>query len=544
MTTTISTVGAPATIVLAQINLIVGDIAGNVAKILKACQQAKQQWQAQLIVFPELTICGYLAEDLMLRSDFLQACQQALQQIQLQVTDIDIIVGYPLVTAHGIQNAASYIRHGKIIATYAKQELPNYGIFDEKRYFTVGNQPAIVEFNGHKLAIAICEDLWHPTVAQQAKQAGADLIVSINASPFDYYNIQRRKQVIQQRAQENAIAIIYTANIGGHDEVIFDGGSFAVDTQGQTCVQGPMFEETLIPVQLTKHLQPLPGLNIPAPAPLAMLYQALVLAVRDYTYKNHFKRVMLGVSGGIDSAVVLAIAVDALGADNVHAVFLPSRYNSAMSMEDSIKLCENLGVAYSTISIEPIFNAFTTALADEFHELAADKTEENIQARCRGTLLMAISNKKGALLLTTGNKDEMAVGYATLYGDMAGGFAVIKDVFKMDVYALANYRNQIAPVIPQRIIDRPPSAELAPDQTDQDTLPPYPILDAILRAYLEQDQSLAQITALGFDENTVRQVIHMVNVNEYKRYQAAPGPKVSPRAFGRERRYPIVNGFR
>lgn len=544
MTTTTSTSGSPYSIVLAQINLIVGDISGNLAKMVEACRQAKSQWQAQLIVFPELTICGYLAEDLMLRPDFLHTCQQALQQLQQQVTDIDMLVGHPMLTAQGVQNCASYIRQGKIIATYAKQELPNYGVFDEKRYFTAGHSAAIIDFQGYKLAIAICEDLWHPMVASQAKQAGADLILSMNASPFDNQNIQRRKEVIQQRAKENAIAILYTANVGGHDEVVFDGGSFAVNNQGQICVQAPMFEEALIPIALQQNLQPLAGEKIAALSPLAALYQALVLAVRDYTYKNHFKSAMLGVSGGIDSAIVLAIAVDALGAENVHAVFLPSRYNSAMSMEDSIKLCENLGVKYSTISIEPIFNAFTSALTEEFQDLAHDKTEENIQARCRGTLLMAISNKKGALLLTTGNKDEMAVGYATLYGDMAGGFALIKDVFKMDVYALANYRNHIAPVIPQRIIDRPPSAELAPDQTDQDTLPPYPILDAILRAYIEQDQSPEQIIALGFDENTVRQVIHMVNISEYKRYQAAPGPKVSPRAFGRERRYPIVNGFR
>lgn len=530
------------TIIMAQLNFTVGDITGNTQKIIAAAEQAKNQYQADLIVYPELSICGYPPEDLVYRHDFIAANNAAVEHVLKTITGIDYIIGHLDKTDTGLYNASSYIRNGKILATYHKQELPNYGVFDEKRYYQAGNQACIVELKGHKIALTICEDLWLKNVAQQAKQAGADVIISMNASPYDNHKNHGRYATIAQRAQATQLPIIYVANVGGQDDLIYDGGSFAVDSQGHVKVQAPSFKEALVPIQLNEQHQPLPGLLAHTPDYYEAMYEALKIGLADYVKKNGFKSIVLGLSGGIDSALVLCVAVDALGPEKVHAVMLPSRYSAEISRSDALALCENTGVSHSMISIEPMFQAFTTGLAEEFEGLPADITEENLQARCRGNILMAISNKKGALLLSTGNKSEMAVGYCTLYGDMAGGYALIKDVFKMDVYALCAYRNALSPVIPQRIIDRPPSAELAPNQADQDTLPPYAILDAILRAYLEQDESVDDLVRQGYDKTVIERVIKLVMRSEHKRRQAAPGPKISQRAFARERRYPITCG--
>lgn len=532
----------PLIISIAQLNLTVGDIEGNTSKIIAAAQQAKQQYQADLIIYPELAICGYPPEDLVYRHDFIMADSHALSKISREIIDIDIIIGHLHQTKDGLYNAVSYIREGQQVATYHKQELPNYNVFDEKRYYREGNQHCIFEIKGHRLALVICEDLWWPNAAKQAKENAADLIISVNASPFDDGKIKERQQTIAQRALETQLPIIYVANVGGQDDLIYDGGSFAMDSHGIVQVQAPYFSEAIVPVKIDANHQPMPGEMAPTPSHYEALYQALMVGLRDYVNKNGFNSVVLGVSGGIDSALVLCVAVDALGADRVFAGLLPSRFTSEMSVEDALLLCQNLNVKHTTISIEPAFEAFKQSLAHEFTGLKADTTEENLQARCRANLLMAISNKKGAMLLSTGNKSEVAVGYCTLYGDMAGGYALIKDVFKMDVYALSNYRNSLSPVIPQRIIDRPPTAELALNQTDQDTLPPYSILDAILHGYLECDESVDDLVQAGYDKSIVVRVLQMVKRNEYKRRQSAPGPKVSRRAFARERRYPITCG--
>ncbi|MFN7097242.1 MAG: NAD+ synthase [Gammaproteobacteria bacterium] len=527
---------------MAQLNLTVGDFNGNANKIIAAAKQAKTKYQADLVVYPELTVCGYPPEDLVYRHDVIIANNQALAYIQSAVTDIDLLIGHLEQTSSGLYNAVSYIHNGQKITTYYKQELPNYGVFDEKRYYQPGQQAQIINIKGHRIALGICEDLWHTTVAKQAKTAGADVIISPNASPFDEKKIVQRQEIIRQRVAENKLPIIYVANVGGQDDLIFDGGSFAMDSQGNIQVQAPYFTEAVVPVQINAAHQPEPGEIAPTPSHYEAIYRALVIGLRDYVNKNGFNSVVLGVSGGIDSALVLCLAVDALGADRVYAGLLPSQFTSNMSVEDALALCHNLNVKHCIISIEPAFDAFKQSLAQEFSGLQNDTTEENLQARCRANLLMAISNKKGAMLLSTGNKSEVAVGYCTLYGDMAGGYALIKDIFKMDVYALSHYRNTISPVIPQRIIDRPPTAELAPNQTDQDTLPPYPVLDAILKAYLEDDKSVDDLIQHGYDKIVVERVIHMVKRNEYKRRQAAPGPKISKRAFARERRYPITCG--
>lgn len=530
------------TVAMAQLNLTVGDIQGNTSKIIAAAKYAKNHHQADVVVYPELTICGYPPEDLVYRDDFIAANDAALTKIQQEITDIDLIVGHLCKNGEGLHNAVSYINKGKLQATYFKQELPNYGVFDEKRYYQAGHHPCLIDIKGHRIALTICEDLWLPNVAKQAKIAGAEIIITVNASPYHSKKGKERQDAIYQRVKENHLPILYIANVGGQDDLIYDGGSFAIDSEGVIQAQAPYFEETIVPVSIDPASHPLPGLIAPAPSHYEEIYNALVIGLRDYVLKNGFNGVVLGVSGGIDSALVLAIAVDALGPERVYALLLPSRYTAAMSIEDGIAICENLNVRYSNISIEPTFEAFKTSLKQEFDGLSTDATEENLQARCRASLLMAVSNKKGAMLLSTGNKSEVAVGYCTLYGDMAGGYAVIKDVFKTDVYALASYRNNVKPVIPQRIIDRPPTAELAPNQTDQDTLPPYPILDAILHGYLELDESIDELVLRGYDKTTIERVITLVKRNEYKRRQAAPGPKVSKRAFARERRYPITCG--
>jgi NAD+ synthase (glutamine-hydrolysing) len=529
--------------VMAQVNPLVGDVYRNTQMILATAKKAKKDFNANLVIFPELTITGYPPEDLLLRPDLHYHVNNALKEIEHANLDVDILFGYPELSEKGIYNAAAYVANGKIIAKYYKQCLPNYGVFDEKRYFIPGTSPCIVNIHGLNTAIIICEDGWENWPSKQAKQAGAELIISINASPFDLKKSEQREKVIKSRVEENVLPIIYVANYGGQDELVFDGGSFAMSRQGEIMVHAGYYKEALMPVYIKdKMIQK--GEITPPPGEMQNIYDALVLGIKDYVRKNGFKGTVLGLSGGIDSALVLCLAVDALGAENVEAVLLPSRYTSPISIEDAQMLARNLQVKHSTISIEPAFEAFTASLEDALKGYPADTTEENLQARCRGVILMAISNKKGYLLLTTGNKSEMAVGYATLYGDMAGGFAAIKDVPKTMVYRLCAYRNDLNNVIPERIITRAPSAELAHNQTDQDTLPDYAILDAILEKYVENDYSMKEIIAMGYDPAIVAKVLGLVDRNEYKRRQSAPGIRVTKRAFGRERRYPMTSGFR
>jgi len=553
-------------IVVCQMNPRVGDIDGNTGDILAFI---KANESADLIVFPELAITGYPPEDLLLRPSLSVRIAGAIDRIKAAVLDQFIIVGYPskissfnlsqsIDQTHGslhsnqqqdlCYNLAGVIHAGEVIAEYKKRKLPNYRVFDEQRYFEAGNEVCVVDIYGIKVGVTICEDLWYTQPVAQSVREGAQLMVNLNASPYHYKKHAQRVQVVQQRIQENSVPIIYAHMVGGQDELVFDGGSFACNSHGELVMQAPWFECGSYVLSCSQlegdevHLES--DVLSESENEIASIYQALVQGVRDYIGKNGFKGVALGLSGGIDSALTLAIAADALGAEKVEAVMMPFRYTSEMSRNDAAEQAERMGVSYKSISIEPIFDTFETALESEFLGLSKDKTEENIQARCRGVLLMAISNKKGYLVLTTGNKSEMSVGYATLYGDMAGGFAVLKDVSKMRVYELARYRNTISDIIPFNVIERPPSAELAPDQKDEDSLPPYEILDDILEKYIEDDQSAMEIIAAGFDESTVNRVLRLVDLNEYKRRQSAIGPRITPRGFGRDRRYPITNGWK
>lgn len=533
---------------LAQLNFLVGDIDGNAEKILNAIDQARAGG-ADLIAFPELALTGYPPEDLLLRLDFLNSSLLALHKIAEASTDITVVLGHPQLTEQGLMNAASVLQDGKILLTYYKQCLPNYGVFDERRYFVKGdNQAAIFSLKNLKIGLIICEDTWFPEPTRQAKAQGAELLLSINASPFEITKKQARENTLRQRQQESDLPIVYLNCVGAQDELMFDGASAVFDKYGHVVAQAPFFIEELLTVnvELTTPLQfnMQPVLSSPLLSGTALTYQALVLAVRDYVEKNHFPGVLLGLSGGIDSALTLAIAVDAVGAARVQAVLLPSRHTSELSIREAKAQAELLQVKYSEINIEPAFNAFLSSLSDEFTGLAVDTTEENLQSRCRGVILMALSNKTGKLVLTTGNKSELATGYTTLYGDMAGGYGVLKDVLKTQVFELAHYRNSINLAIPTAVIERVPSAELAPNQCDQDTLPPYPMLDEIIVRYVERQESMTEIIAAGFDETIVQKVVKLILNNEHKRRQAAPGIKISPRAFGRERRYPITSGFR
>lgn len=533
-------------IVMAQINLLVGDIEGNAEKVIQCSREAKEKLQADLIVFPELTLTGYPPEDLLLRPALYKRVNTALEYVGRNVKDIDVILGYPAQTLDGVYNAASLLRNGEIITTHYKEHLPNYSVFDEKRYFTRGCTPTITTIKGVPVAITICEDLWHPQPMLQASKAGAQLAISINASPFEMNKPVIRQEMMAKRSKEGKIPLIYVNMIGGQDELIFDGGSMALNENGEVYAMAGYFIEKLFPIDLEildHHLKIIPSKVLPMPTEEERVYKALVLGVHDYVEKNGFPGAILGLSGGIDSALTLAIAVDALGKERVEAVLMPSRFTSDLSINTAIQQAEKMGVKYRKISIEPIFESFLNILKPEFAGLPADTTEENLQARIRGTLLMALSNKMGKIVLATGNKSEMSVGYSTLYGDMVGGFCVLKDVPKTLVYRLAKYRNGISSVIPQEVIDRPPSAELAPNQEDQDTLPPYPILDEILDRYIQQDQSFQQIVAAGYDSNIVANVLKMINRNEYKRHQAPIGVKITSRAFGKDRRYPITSGF-
>ncbi|KQR55306.1 NAD+ synthase [Acidovorax sp. Leaf160] len=543
---------------IAQFNFIVGDLQGNAQKIIQAARDAHAAG-ARLLLTPELALCGYAAEDLFLRPAFLAASDAALGEVARGTADLEglaIVVGHPQRLpddpAGRCANAASVVRAGRIEQTYAKQELPNYQVFDERRYFTPGSGTCVFEVEGLRIGLLICEDAWFPGPARRAAEAGAQLLVSINASPFHAGKSSEREQIMRDRVTETGLPLLYAHLVGGQDEVVFEGRSFALNADGFIALRAPGFEEKLVLAQVESTQGAIKIIADVAPVPPleADLWSALVLGVRDYVGKNGFPGALLGLSGGIDSALVLAVAVDALGADKVRAVMMPSPYTADISWIDARDMAERLHVRYDEISIAPQFEAFQAALAGEFAGLPEDATEENLQARIRGTLLMALSNKFGAIVLTTGNKSEMATGYCTLYGDMAGGFAVIKDVPKTQVFALARWRNANDPFgtgaspIPERIITRPPSAELRPDQTDQDSLPPYEVLDAIVARYMEGDEPIESIIEDGYDRADVERVTRLIKLNEYKRRQAPVGIRVTRRSFGKDWRYPITSRFR
>lgn len=532
-------------IALSQSNLVLGDLPKNADLIAKAAQQASAKG-AKLLLTPELSLTGYPTEDLLLRDAFIQAVDQQLALLTKTLAaypDLRVIVGHPKRTDAGLQNVASVLYRGEIVASYAKQKLPNHEVFDEVRYFVQGAEPCIFEIDGTKVGMIICEDAWHASAAAQAKHHGAELLVIPNASPYHLEKQYLREDVAKARVLETGLPLIYSNAVGGQDELVFDGASFALSKNGEIALAMPHFKEDLAFIEYKN--SDLVKTDITAPSSIeAQVYDALVLGVKDYLGKNGFPGAIIGLSGGVDSALVLAIAVDALGADKVRAVMMPSRYTADISWIDAKQMADNLGVQYDEITIAPMVDAFDGALASEFKGLPVDATEENIQARVRGTLLMAMSNKSGRIVLTTGNKSETAVGYCTLYGDMAGGFAVIKDIAKTLVYRLCQYRNSIAPVIPERILTRAPSAELRPDQKDQDSLPEYDVLDAILGLYMEQDESIESIIGKGYLAEDVEKVTRLIKINEYKRRQAPIGVRITQRAFGRDWRYPITNKFR
>jgi len=528
-------------IAIAQFNAVLGDLAGNAARIAALAEEARTAG-ADLLLTPELALCGYPPEDLLLRPDFYRACARELAALAAKVPGIAILVGHPLAEGDRRYNAATLLDGGRAVATYRKRLLPNYEVFDEERYFEAGDAACVVSVAGVRCGINICADIWEAGPAEAAAAAGAELLLVLNASPYHLDKHEDRAAVLRERVAATGIAAVYANLVGGQDELVFDGQSFALDAAGRLACRLPQFEEALTVVEYAG------GCFAPAPlAPAecseAQVYRALTLGVRDYIGKNGFPGAIIGLSGGIDSALTLVVAVEALGADRVRAVMMPSPYTAEISLDDSRALIRTLGVRYDEISIAPAMRVFDEMLAPEFAGLASDTTEENLQARIRGNLLMALSNKTGALVLTTGNKSEMAVGYCTLYGDMAGGFAVIKDVFKTFVYRLARWINREREIIPERIITRPPSAELKPGQTDQDSLPPYEVLDAIMQAYMERDESPREIVAQGYAEADVRRVVRLLRIAEYKRRQAPVGIRVTQRGFGKDWRYPITNRY-
>ncbi len=528
-------------IALIQSNVVVGDISGNVRRLADAMVTAQQRG-ATLAVCSEQALCAYPAEDLVLRDDFQRAIARARDELARACPGLTMVVGHPWREGDAVYNVASVLRDGQVLAMYRKQRLPNYLVFDEKRYFTPGQESCVIEIDGVRVGLLICEDLWHAEPIAAAKAAGAELIVSPNGSPWHRRQAQERSDVLAARTRESGLPIVYVNQVGGQDELVFDGRSQAWNADGRVLLCAPFAEDVrLVEFRNARlHAVDAPAADVGG---MAEIYQALVLGVRDYVQKNRFPGVLLGLSGGIDSALTLCVACDALGADKVHAVMMPYHYTADISVEDARRQADVLGAKFDIISIAPMVEAFLQTLAPQFAGTAIDLTEQNLQSRCRGTLLMALSNKFGALVLTTGNKSEVGVGYATLYGDMAGGFDVLKDVPKTVVFELARWVNREREIIPDRVITRPPSAELAPDQKDEDNLPPYPVLDAILERYVEQDQGYHQIVAAGFDGETVARVLAMVDRNEYKRRQGAPGPRISKRAFGRDRRYPITSAF-
>jgi NAD+ synthase (glutamine-hydrolysing) len=540
----------------AQLNFWVGDVAGNVAKIIQAAADARDRLRADVVVFPEMAVLGYPPDDLLQRSGLPAAVAEGLQRIGREAIGIHVIVGHPEYTDEGVFNAATVFRDRRVVARYRKQLLPNYGVFDEKRHFLPGRSSCVFEVNDVPVGLCICEDVWGPAPAAAARRAGAELLVNINASPYTLEKSVERNAVLSSRATETGLPILYVNLVGGQDDLVFDGDSMAVNGDGSVGFRAPQFEENLFLVEYD--LDQLRGEVRREEADEAIVYKALVQSIRDYVNRNGFAGALVGMSGGVDSALVAALAADALGPNRVWGVAMPSRYSAAMSQEDAQEEARRLGIRFDTLPIEAPFEAFLSTLAPAFGGKAADLTEENLQSRCRGVMLMALSNKHGYLVLATGNKSEMAVGYATLYGDMAGGFAPIKDVYKTLVYRLARHRNALGgkppsltesglnwnvrarPVIPERVLTRAPSAELRPDQTDQDSLPPYDVLDAILQAYVEEQRSIPEIVARGHPQDVVRRVASLVRRAEYKRRQSPPGPKVTERAFGRDRRYPLT----
>ncbi len=550
---------------IAQLNFVVGDMTGNARKIIDAAHQAYAQG-ARVLVTPELAICGYAAEDLLLRPAFIDACDDALKTVARELAGLKgmhVVLGHP--QGGGIQsksvaitqrfNRASVLCEGQVVASYAKQELPNYQVFDERRYFTPGQQPCVFEVAGLKLGLLICEDAWFEAPAQKAREAGAQALLVLNASPCHVGKGLEREVQMSQRVKDCQLPLVYAHLVGGQDEVIFEGRSFAIDANAEVVARAPAFQECLQYIDLkadgaTQGVRLSCREIVPESTWEEDLWHALVLGIRDYLGKNGFPGAILGLSGGIDSALVLALAVDAIGADKIHAVMMPSPYTADISWLDARDMVKRLNVRYDEIAIAPLFEGFKSALSDQFKGLAEDTTEENIQARVRGTLLMALSNKTGAIVLTTGNKSEMATGYCTLYGDMAGGFAVIKDVVKTQVFHLAEWRNKHDPYgtganpIPERIITRPPSAELRADQKDQDSLPPYEVLDAIVQRYMENDEGIHALEADGFERADVEKVTRLIKLNEYKRRQSPVGIRVTHRSFGKDWRYPITNRFR
>jgi NAD+ synthase (glutamine-hydrolysing) len=535
--------------VMAQLNLVVGDVDGNTSRIVAATVAARDQYRADVVLLPELAVSGYPPEDLLFHSGMRTQVGKSLERLKREVHGITLIAGYPEYDGARIFNSAIVIRDGEVLANHRKACLPNYRVFDEKRYFTPGTEPTVLDLKGVKAAVLVCEDVWDPMPAAQARAAGAQVLLVINASPYEVdKQIQREQDVGRSRVTETGIPMVFVNLLGGQDELVFDGNSFVLDARGNVTLRAPAFAEGMYVVDLAVDaagvVTPVPGDVVPLQGQEESVYGALVQGTRDYVDKHRFPGAVLGLSGGIDSALTLCIAVDALGAERVHSVAMPSRYTSQMSRDDAALQASWLKVKHSEISIEGMFEATLAALKDEFAGRPPDTAEENIQSRCRGVLLMGISNKTGRMLLTTGNKSEMAVGYATLYGDMAGGFAPIKDCSKMLVYRLAAWRNSRSPVIPPRVIVRAPSAELRHDQKDTDSLPPYEILDPILEAFIEEDLSVDQITARGFDRKTVGRILDLVKRNEYKRRQAPPGVRVSGRAFGRDWRYPITSGYK
>ena len=530
-------------IALAQINCIVGDIAGNANKILDYAKRA-YEGGASLIITPELALCGYPPEDLLFREDFNSACEQALAGLAEQVSGITLLIGHPHQQNGKLYNAASVIQNGKITATYHKQCLPNYGVFDEERYFEAGFESLVFSHQGTKFGVLICADGWESAPALKASRAGAEFLLLLNASPYHMDKLETRVEVIAKRVKETGLAVIYCNLVGGQDELVFDGASFVMDNTGMVMQQIPSFVERLSFIDIGQDIKnkylPVKAEIAPKLSIEAAVYMALTLGLKDYVNKNGFPSVVLGLSGGIDSALTLAIAVDALGAERVKVAMMSSEFTANISLDDAVEMANLVGVTYSQIPIKDLFNQFLTALKPEFGDLPFNTAEENLQARIRGMLLMALSNKFGSMVVTTGNKSETAVGYSTLYGDMAGGFSLLKDVPKTLIYKLAEYRNSLSKIIPTRIITRAPSAELRPNQTDQDSLPPYEILDAIMQAYVEDDLSRADIIKQGFSEADVTRVTTLIDRNEYKRRQAPVGVRITQRGFGKDRRYPIT----
>jgi NAD+ synthase (glutamine-hydrolysing) len=533
-------------IALAQLNPVVGDIAGNLSLHINAAIHARDTLKADIIVFPELGLTGYPPEDLLLRPSFLNETHIAVQTFMDQVKDIHCLISHPHTVDHKTYNASSLIYNGKVLSRYAKQYLPNYGVFDEKRYFDKGNTPSVTVINGIPVGVVICEDLWEEPPVHQAVSLGARIILSPNASPFETNKYERRVETFAKRAKANNVPIVYVNQVGAQDGLVFDGGSMVLDAEGHVAQCAGFFKEHihLCEMEVSSTHITVPKQTFHLPNLAEKTYDALVLGLRDYVEKNKFKGVLIGLSGGIDSALTAAIAVDALGKDRVHTVFMPSQYSANISFEDAALTAKNLQISFESIAIKSLYDEFIKQLTPVFNNKKLDVTEENIQARIRAVLLMAISNKFGYLVLTTGNRSELAVGYCTIYGDMAGGYAPINDVFKTSVYDLARYRNSLSAVIPERTITRAPTAELAPNQKDQDSLPPYEVLDKILMLYLNEGLGIQQIIEHGFDADIVQRIVTLVHRNEYKRAQAAIGTHIQHKSFGKDWRYPLTNGFK